>query len=199
MIDPLDERERAFAALMPIAQGTSAALARVEEAVEDERRLTTPLRARFHATQHASLNGTSRFAYAVRELGEMLDEHPSARRISSEPQQAQSIYMWLLAERYVLRIKHDLDEIVDPGTATLFSLEPEAGPVIVFLTWEIGADGKMRAIGFATVDEPKWTITLDELLRAEAEPPAPIKPQRPQVTVRSKQAPASDEEQAGRG
>ena len=194
-----DERERAFAALLDIANGTDDALTRVQRALDDERKLVAPLRSGFHPTQHAGLNGISRFAYTVREWGEMLDRHPAARRISTERQEAQNIYMWLLNEEYVLRIKHDLEEIVDPGTATLFSLEPQASPVVVFLTWDTVADAKIRGVSFATVDEPSWTIPLAELLRAAAGPVPTVPAPRPQVTVRSKHETVTDEEQPSRG
>jgi hypothetical protein len=196
--DP-DQRADAFAALLEIAPDTDAALARVQSALDDERQLVGPLRSGFHPTQHAGLNGTSRFAYTVREWGQALETHPSVRRISSERQEAQNIFMWLLDDRYVLRVKHDLEEIIDPGATTLFSLEPQASPTVVFLTWDTIENAKIRGVAFATVDEPRWTIPLAELLASGAGRPEPVTPPRPQVKVRSKHARPGERDQSGRG
>lgn len=198
IMDP-DERELAFDALVDLAQATSDALARVQELVDDERRLTSPLRSDFHPTQHASLRGTSRFAYTVREWGAVLEAPGHAKRISSDIQQAQNIWMWLLAERYVLRIKHDLEDLVDPGTSTLFSVAPQENPVLVFLTWDTASDGTIRNVSFATIDEPAWTIPLADLLAAASGTPPPAGAPRPHITARSKLQTPKQDDQTDRG
>lgn len=181
-----DEREQAFEVLLPIAETTQDALARVQDVLDDEQRRTSPLRSEFHPSQRSALLGMSRHAYTVREWGAVL-ELGAASRISTDTQEAQNIYMWLLEERYVLRVKHDLDDVVDPGTATLFSLAPQEKPVVVFLTWDTAPEHKIRNVSFATLEEPRWTITLAELMDAAA-PTIKAQPPRPQVVVRSRHA-----------
>lgn len=189
---PPDEREQAFEALLPIASRTQEALGRVQDTLDDEQRLTSPLRSQFHPAQRSALLGTSRFAYTVREWGGALDTHSGVSRVSTDTQESQNIYMWLLEDRYVLRVKHDLDDIANPGAAALFSLAPQEMPVVVFLTWDTAPDNKIRNVSFATLDQPAWTITLSELMDA-ASPPATLHPPRPQVIVRSKHAVEADE------
>ncbi len=180
-----DEREQAFEALLPIAIKTQDALARVQDALDDEHRRTSPLHSDFHPSQRSALIGMSRHAYTVREWGGVF-ESSLVPRICSDTQEAQNIYMWLLDDRYVLRVKHDLDDIVDPGTATLFSLAPQADPVVVFLTWDTAPEHKIRNVSFATLDQPAWTITLAELVAA-ATPALVVRTPRPRVVVRSRQ------------
>ncbi len=189
---PPDEREQAFEALLPLAPKTQAALGRVQDVLDDEQHLTSPLRSQFHPAQRSALLGMSRFAYTVREWGGALEAHGTASRVSTDTQESQNIYMWLLEDRYVLRVKHDLDDIVDPGAATLFSLAPQEKPVVVFLTWDTAPDHQIRNISFATLDQPAWTITLTELIAA-ASPPEGVRPPRPLVIVRSKHAGEADE------
>ncbi len=181
-----DEREQAFDALLPIAIKTQDALARVQDALDDEHRRTSLLRTDFHPSQRSALLGMSRHAYTVREWGGAL-ESGLAPRICSDTQEAQNIYLWLLDDRYVLRVKHDLEDVVDPGTATLFSLAPQEDPVVVFLTWDTAPEHTIRNVCFATLDQPAWTITLAELMAAAA-PPLVVPTPRPRVVVRSKQA-----------
>jgi hypothetical protein len=188
---PPDEREQAFEALLPIAAKTQEALEHVQDVLDDEQRLTSPLRSQFHPAQRAALLGTSRFAYTVREWGGMLDAVGGTFHLSTETQESQNIYMWLLADRYVLRIKHDLEDVVNPGAATLFSLAPQEEPVVVFLTWDTAPDQEIRNACFATLDQPAWTITLDELVDAGSAP-AVVHPARPQIVVRSKRRLESD-------
>jgi hypothetical protein len=183
---PGDARALAFAALQPLARLTSEALERVQETLDSERTMTSPLRRRWHPTQHASSRGISRFAHTVDEWGRALAGHPRVRRISRPVQEAQNLWLWLLDERYVLRIKHDLEDVVDPGTATLFSLEPQSAVPTVFLTWETAPGGELRRVAFATVDEPRWTITLRELLEADTPAPESVAGAPPQVGARSK-------------
>ncbi len=185
-----DERERAFEALLPIAIKTQGALARVQDALDDEHRLTSLLRSGFHPSQRSAIVGMNRHAHTVREWGGVL-ESGWASRICTDTQEAQNIYLWLLDDRYVLRIKHDLDDVVDPGTATLFSLAPQEDPVVVFLTWDTAPDHKIRNVCFATLDQPAWTITLEELVAAAA-PLQVIPTSRPRVVVRSKQVANED-------
>jgi len=64
---PPDEREQAFEALLPIATKTQDALARVQDALDDEQRRTSPLRSESHPSQRSALLGMSRHAYTVRE------------------------------------------------------------------------------------------------------------------------------------
>lgn len=180
-----DERELAFRALLPLAQTISEGLTRVDAVLEDERKSISPFRKKWHRSQHASARGYSRFSHTVLAL-RALEESGALRLISTDSQEAQNIWLWRIDERHVLRIKHDLDDVVDPGTATLFSLEPSTGDVTVFLTWETRPDGSIRSIAFASRDEPKWAVLLRELLEAANDPTPHVEPARPRLNVRSK-------------
>jgi hypothetical protein len=87
----LDPREYAFEALRSLALPTSGALARVQEALDSERKLTSPLRRKWHPTQHAACRGSSRFAHTVHEWGQALLGLEQVRSISTESQAARNI------------------------------------------------------------------------------------------------------------
>jgi hypothetical protein len=191
-------RRSAFEALAPIAADIDAVLKHVDEVVEDDRKLNQPLRSSFHPAQRAALSGTTRFSAAVLGLGAALDGRLDCQRISTATQESQNIYMWLVAGRFVLRVKHDLEGVVDPGTAQLFATD-EGNDICptIYLTWDIAADGSVCNVAFATVEQPKWTIPLLQLLAATAAPtPLPISPSRPVgPAVRSKRPAAEQDEQ----
>jgi hypothetical protein len=194
-----DERELAFETLLPLARAIADVLARVQTLLDDERKQISPFRSKWHMTQHASSRGSSRFAHTVQEMRE-LEDGTTVRLISTPSQMAQNLWLWRLDDRYVLRVKHDLDDIVDPGTATLFSLEPTAAvSMTIFLTWETAADGQIRSVAFASLDEPKWTIPLRELLDASVEPTRKLEAPRPQLNVRSKIVDDNASEQSADG
>lgn len=201
MPDPtcLDPREAAFEALLPLALPTSAALARVQQKVRDDLRLTAPLRTRFHPSRRASHAGNLRFDYAIIEWGDELAKLGNVPRISSEIEEAQSIYHWLLERRYVLRVKHDLTDAVHPGVRTLFTLARAVQvPEVVYLTWSVDKDGTISNACFATVDEPKWTITLTELVAHAGEQPETIRP-RLRLVVRSARAAEGEDRRTSDG
>lgn len=184
-----DARDLAFEALLPLSKPTADALDRVEQAVSDEHRVTEPLRKGLHITQLAALSGLGRFSYAIRELIVDWGPIPDLRRTSTSEQETQNIYLWSLAERYMLRVKHDPVDRVDPGTQRLFAeLPAEERPVQVFLTWDIGRSGNIVRPVFACVEEPKWTISLAQLLAHGAAQVSPAQSERPGATVRSKHA-----------
>lgn len=188
-------RSAAFETLLSVASDIADALEHVELAVADDRKLNQPVRSSFHPSQRAALTGMTRFSSAVLHLSGALDARSECRRISTPSQESQNLYMWLVGEQLVLRVKHDLEGIVDPGTAQLFALAPAERCQTVFLTWGIGPDGSMRSVSFATVDEPRWTIPLSQLLAVEHAPvemPAQSRPVGP--AVRSKRPPAGRDE-----
>jgi hypothetical protein len=194
-------RRRAFEALAPIAAEIDAVLRHVDEVVEDDRKLNQPLRSSFHLAQRAALSGTTRFSATVLGLGQALDGRLDCQRISTPTQESQNIYMWLISGHLVLRVKHDLEGVVDPGTAQLFATDADTDICpTVYLTWDIAADGSVRNVVFATVEQPTWTIPLLQLLAATAAPTQlPVPTARPAgPAVRSKR-PAAVEQDRQRG
>lgn len=161
-----DARDLAFAALLDLANPTAASLDRVDTLVTDERKLMDPLRDGFTPTLNAGVLGLDRFGYAVRELGTAWERVASVRRWSTPEQEASNVHLWMLGDRYVLRIKREPVDGVAEGTQRLFvRLPPADRPSTVFLTWDISLDGRISAPRFACIEEPAWTIRLTELLR----------------------------------
>ncbi len=193
-IDPGARRD-AFDTLLPVASDIADALNLVERDVADDRKLNQPVRSSFHPSQRASLTGMTRFSSAVVHVGRALDSRSECRRMSTASQESQNLYMWLVGERLVLRVKHDLEGVVDPGTAQLFAVTPTEPNTTVFLTWSIAPDGCMRNASFATVDEPRWTIPLSQLLAVELAPAElPAYNRRVGPAVRSKRPAAGRDE-----
>lgn len=200
MISPgPDARDLAFAALLPLARPTAAALERVDRLVGDERKLMDPLRLGFTPALNAGVLGLGRFGYAVRELGAEWLDVPNVRRDSRAEQEAHNVHLWGLGDRFVVRIKREPVEGVAEGTQRLFAQLPAAGrPSTVFLTWDINLEGRISAPRFACIDEPKWTILLAELLADGAGPvisiPSAPKPSGPVVRSKIKAPPGQRDE-----
>jgi hypothetical protein len=192
----LEPREAAFEALLPLALPTRDALARMQEKVSDDLRLTAPLRTRFHPTRRASHAGNLRFDYTIIEWGAELAALGTVPKMSSEIEESQNIYHWLLEERYVLRVKHDLTEVTHPGVRTLFTVNRIVrSPEVIYLTWSVDKDGTVFDACFASVEEPKWTITLKELVAQAQERPEEIR-SRLRLNIRSTRRADSDEQRA---
>lgn len=166
-----DAQDLAFEALLPLASPTAAALQRVDEAVRDERKMMDPLRNGFTPTLNAAALGLDRFGYAIREVGVEWAPLPAIRQLSTPVQEANNVHLWGLGAQYVLRIKRDPVECVAVGTQRLFSQLPAADrPSTIFLTWDISLAGQISAPRFVCIDEPKWTISLSQLLVHGAPP-----------------------------
>lgn len=197
VLGPTD-RETAFAALLPIAAAVHDALARVDQRVTTDRTHNGPLRNDFHASQHASLDGSFRFSAAVAELKRALDPRDDVQRVSTLSQEAQNIYLWLVADVLLVRVKHDLSDVLNPGASQLFSSAGATGVQTAFITWDLAPDGTMRTVLFANVEEPKWTISLSQLLSVTSAPDATIAPKRPAgPVVRSTKPSRASEEESG--
>lgn len=191
-----DAENLAFEALLPLAKPTADALERVDMAVLDERNKMDPLRNGFGTTLKAGLYGLGRFGYAVREVGLQWAGVSNVRAVSTSLQEASNVFLWTVDDRYVLRIKHDPVEGVAEGTQRLFAQLPAADrPSTIFLTWGIGLDDKIVLPRFVCVDEPKWTISLAQLLAQDMARPTPMPaPAHRGPIVRSK-ARADDQKQ----
>jgi hypothetical protein len=185
-----DAQALAFDALLPLAKPTAAALERVDKTVRAEREIMESLRAGFTPTLHAGVLGLDRFDYAVIELGNSWLVVPKVKRASSPKQEANNIYLWTLGNDYVLRVKRDPVDGVAEGTQRLFEELPVAGvPSVVFLTWDIDLAYQISAPRFVCLEEPKWTISLRQLLAHGVEPGTGVLPaitRRPVVRSKTK-------------
>lgn len=183
-----DARDLAFDALLALAKPTAAALERVDETVRAEREKMTVLRADFTPILHAGTLGLGRFGYAVIELGKSWLVVPEVKRASTPKQEANNVYLWTLGNGYVLRVKSDPVDEVAEGTMRLFDELPIPGvPSVVFLTWDIDLAHQISAPRFVCLDEPKWTISLRQLLAHDMDPGKGIRPRTPRKPeVRSK-------------
>ncbi len=170
MTDPDTARERAFDSLVGLSAPVREALDRVDVSVAAERKNTSAGRAAFTRTQRMAIEGSTRFASAVDEVGRALVATGRVLRVSTPVQEAQNIFLWLVDSEYMFRIKHDLDDVEDPGAAHLFSVADPAVRQTVFLTWEVSADGTIKSPTFATVEEPRWAISLGQLVASSQRP-----------------------------
>lgn len=166
MLDPDTARAQAFESLIGVSLPVREALDRVNRSVAKERDLTSGLRTPFTRTQRTALEGSVRFAAAVDEVGRAVVSSGRATRVSTPAQELQNIFLWLVDGRYIFRIKHDLDDVEDPGSAHLFSVVDPGVRETVFLTWGVTTVGEITGPAFATVEEPRWTILLAQLLAA---------------------------------
>lgn len=191
-----DAQKLAFDALLPLAAPTAAALERVAESVQEEREMMESLRAGFTPTLRAGVLGLDRFGYAVREVGAEWLDVALVRRASTPKQEANNIHLWTLGDDYVLRIKRDPVDGVAEGTLHLFEqLAAEGMPSVVFLTWDINLEDQISAPRFVCLDEPKWTISLSQLLAHGAAPVVGTPSTSRGPVVRSKKTTQSDEQQ----
>lgn len=168
-------RERAFEALLPVALAIESALARADASVAKERKQTQATRAGFNRAQRAGLEGSCRFAASTVELGRALEGRPGVVRLSTTTDESQNIFRWAFAEGLVIRVKHDLSDVVDPGTTRLIEFDVPAAQT-AFITWEVSGVGSIRNVRFACVDEPSWTIPLAQLVAAAQAAIVPVNP-----------------------
>jgi len=195
VIAPVDARDLAFEALLPLAEPTERAIARIQGALDTERKLVGPLRERINVGQRAALDGQARFGYGVVDCGDEWRACPTVQRVSTPPQEASGIYLWLVEGRFMLRLKSEpIQPKVDAGALRLTAELPPAGQLVqVYLTWEICLDGAIRDVAFVCLEEPAWTIPLSELL-AHLRPVATAPVQRRGAIVRSAR-PVEDQEE----
>jgi transcriptional regulator with XRE-family HTH domain len=92
----------------------------------------------------------------------------------------------------VVEIDPDLD--VNVGARRLFESAAPAGDPTIFLTWDESEEGRIIRARFVTVEEPKFSISLDQLV-AVAERPDSLPAKQPLAKVssaRKKEVPAED-------
>jgi hypothetical protein len=195
--DDHDARALAVAELLSIAAVTQDALTQVDQVVADEQKLMDPLRQGFSQTTKAGILGLGRFGATVRDVGAAW-ESVGVRRVSTPIQEASSIFLWLLNDRYALRVKHEPGQEIAEGTMSLFSeLPAKDRPVTAFLTWDVGLDGTIARARFVSVHHPRWTIHLRTLVDELSKSPTPIgNPGRRKLVVRSR--PNNKDQEASR-
>jgi hypothetical protein len=191
----VDPRQEVFDLLLPAATATRDALKRVDEAVSREIQLVRPVRKSWQPGQRRQSIGFSRFAYAVDELKESWTAIVGLRYVSSPSQAASNLFLWSLDERWPLRIKHEpVEGDVNVGTRRLFESAAPAGDPTIFLTWDESDEGRIIRARFVTVEEPKFSISVDQLV-AVAERPDTLPATQPLAKVssaRAKEVPAED-------
>jgi hypothetical protein len=191
---PIDARDLAFDALLPLAEATERAIERIQAALDTERKLVGPLRERINVGQRATIDGQARFSYGVVDCGDEWRTCSTVRQVSTPSQEASGIYLWLVNDRFMLRLKSDpVQPKVDAGALRLTAELPPAGQLVqVYLTWEIGLDGRIRDVAFACLEEPAWTILLGELL-AHLSPVTPTPPIKRRGAIVKSARPAEDQ------
>lgn len=191
----VDPRQEVFDLLLPAAAATRDGLKRVDQAVSREVQLVRPLRKDWQPGQRRQGVGFSRFAYAVDELKESWAGVTGLRYMSSPSQAASNLFLWSLDERWPIRIKHEpVEGDVNVGARRLFESAAPAGDPTIFLTWDESDEGRIVRARFVTVEEPKFSIPVDQLVAA-AEQPDKLPATQPLAKVssaRTKEVPAED-------
>jgi hypothetical protein len=191
----VDPRQEVFELLLPAAAATRDGLKRVDQAVSREVQLVRPLRKNWQPGQRRQGIGFSRFAYAVDELKESWAGVTGLRYVSSPSQAASNLFLWSLDERWPIRIKHEpVEGDVNVGARRLFESAAPGGDPTIFLTWDESDEGRIIRARFVTVEEPKFSISVDQLV-AVAEQPDTLPATQPLAKVssaRTKEVPAED-------
>lgn len=166
-----DPRQDVFDLLLPAATATRDALKRVDEAVSRELQVVRSFRKSWQPGQRRQGIGFSRFAYAVDELKDAWAAVTGLRYVSSPSQAASNLFLWSLDERWPMRIKHEpVEGDVNVGARRLFESAVPAGDPTIFLTWDESNEGRIVRARFVTVEEPKFSIPVDQLVAVAEQP-----------------------------
>jgi len=180
-----DPRQEAFDLLLPAAIPTRDALQRVGTAVAAEIQQVRPLRKAWRRGQRNQSIGFSRFVYAVDELRRAWAGVTGLQYASSASQEDSNLFLWTLKDRWPLRVKHEpVEGEVNPGARQLLHLPVLKGEPTIYLTWDESEEREIVRARFATVKEPKWSISLAQLV-AVAERPDSISSKQPLARVSS--------------
>lgn len=188
MSDDLDPRERAFAALVPLAPTVAKVLAQVDVRVADDTVRNAAARASWTSTQRKTCAGYSRFCWATDGLKAGLHLINNVSYISILSQERSNLFLWQVDAWLTVRVKSEPSELAYEATEPLFPRDSTVADQTVCLSWDITMSHTIRDARFVSVhDCMPWSITLAELLGAfgDSGPPrggttvTPLKPRRP--------------------
>lgn len=189
MLDLSDPRERAFAALVPLAPTVADVLAQVDLRVADDAVRNTVARGVWTPTQRKTSAGYGRFCWAIYALKEGFRIVSNVSYRSSPSQEASNLFLWQVGDFLTLRVKSEPSELVYEATEPLFSRTSTLADETVCLSWEVTLRQTIRDPHFVSVhDRSPWSISLAELLVAQGGsggpggsgvPVTPLPPRRP--------------------
>ena len=186
MADLLDPRERAFAALRPLAPIIARAMGDVDARVAADAERNAAAWAPWHPAQRKTHGGYGRFCDATHCLKTAFDPVGQVSFISTASQEASNLYFWQVAGWLTLRVKSEPSELAYEATEPLFGRGSSPADESVCLTWEITPSKAIRDARFVSLHRvAPWSITLHELLAAPGDADGtagvvvPIDPRRP--------------------
>ena len=187
MPDLSDPRERAFAALVPLAPTVADVLSRVDVRTADDIARNAAARASWTPTQRKTSAGYVRFCDAIDGLKTGLEMAPSAVFTSTASQEASNLFFWQVDGWLTLRVKSEPTELAYEATEPLFARHESAADQTVCLSWTITPRSTIRDARFVSVHQhTPWSISLVELLAAPSDADdgssgsvVPLRPRRP--------------------
>lgn len=166
MLPPIDPRERAFEALLQVAPLVHDAVDRVQALVTEDDKRNARARAAWTHPQRAAATGYARFSWTVAELNAAFRGVEHVVYISRPTQEAQNMFLWMVAPRLTLRVKRDPLDLATERTQQLFSEAPAEADQTACLTWRTRTNVEIDNVSFASAHGEPWSITLAELLAA---------------------------------
>lgn len=197
MSSPIDPRERAFEALLPVAPVIQRVLGRVDEEILADIERNLAARAGWTAPQRKTQLGYTRFCEAVTGCKSELPAQPGVSYISTPVDEASNRFLWQLGGFLTLRIKSEPSDLHVERTEPMFARNASLADQTVCLSWDVTGKGTIINARFVSVhDIDPWSITLVELLAAGTNLPS-IGGDRPGGGPRvSSTRPKQDEERA---
>jgi hypothetical protein len=185
-VSQIDPRERAFKALLPVAEAVHRVLGEADAAVAADGQRNSSARAAWTPAQRKTSTGYSRFCWVVDGLKVALPSIPGVAYVSTTVQEASNLFLWQAAPFLTLRVKSEPSELAIEKTESMFRRTPTAADETVCLSWDISAAHAIRDPRFVSVHHrDPWSISLMELLAAPANV-AGIGSRAPIELVRSK-------------
>jgi hypothetical protein len=169
MPDLSDPRERAFAALQPLAQTIDRVLAEVNVRVAADETLNASARSQWTPTQRKTTSGYGRFCWTIDGLKTGLLPLGDVSYVSTPGQEASNLFLWQVGW-LTLRVKSEPSELAAEATEPMFARNSTIADETVCLSWEVSQRQTIRDARFVSVhDRFPWSITLAELLAVSGE------------------------------
>lgn len=167
MTDPLDPRERAFVALVPLAPVVARVLADVDAQVAKDATRNAVARVGWTPTQRKTNSGYCRFCDAIRGLRAGFEPIGSVSFVSSASQEASNLFFWQVQGWLTVRVKSEPCELAYEATEPLLARDSSPSDETVCLSWETSPSQTIRDARFVSVHRlTPWSISLVELLAA---------------------------------
>jgi len=186
MLDFPDPRERAFAALQPLAPTIARVLGDVDARVAADVARNATAWAGWTPAQRKTHAGYGRFCDTIHGLRVQLEPIGKVSFVSTASQEASNLFFWQVSEWLTLRVKSEPSELAYEATEPMFPRNTSVADQTVCLSWELSSQQTIRDARFVSVHRVSpWSITLLELLAAPGDADdgssvvMPLSPRRP--------------------